>query len=429
MYGSRASGASSPSSHRRVAGSRHRRRVCRQEDTLAIAFRNHPAQGRQWQDAGHNKRRKSDHLLIPSFVLTMISSKEVMNTADRLEAVELASEAANQKGEDEGNVKQCASCGQSSGALKKCMACKSVWYCGVSCQKGHRKAHKQECKRIEKELKGEKKQEEGKESKATGQMEEEMFSLWKPKPRKVCPICMCLLPTQTTLTTYFSCCGTTVCCGCAFGTELAAKDIKAETAGGEGIELHIPSPQNVTMHFACPFCRTEGPKTDEEIINQIQKRLQMNDGDAMEYLALHYRDGMLGLPVDEAKCLELMHKAADHGSLGACYDLGVRYCGKPGSGVPLDFQKGVMYWTRGAVRGDLTCRFNLGMFAMNMGDMHLAARHFELLLRVATKMLRSVALISLSAASLVRMNLSASFAQSLKLAKKKLTNEKTTSDI
>ena len=49
----------------------------------------------------------------------------------------------------------CASCHTSnSGAnLKLCTACKSVSYCNVDCQKAHRKDHKKECKRIEKERK------------------------------------------------------------------------------------------------------------------------------------------------------------------------------------------------------------------------------------------------------------------------------------
>ena len=51
--------------------------------------------------------------------------------------------------------KSCASCGQrgSDCRLKKCTACKSVWYCNVTCQKAHRKAHRKECKRIEEERK------------------------------------------------------------------------------------------------------------------------------------------------------------------------------------------------------------------------------------------------------------------------------------
>ena len=44
----------------------------------------------------------------------------------------------------------CASCGKTGADLKRCTACKRVWYCDVTCQRKHRKAHRDECKRIEK---------------------------------------------------------------------------------------------------------------------------------------------------------------------------------------------------------------------------------------------------------------------------------------
>ncbi len=44
----------------------------------------------------------------------------------------------------------CASCGKTGADLKRCTACKRVWYCDVTCQRNHRKTHRDECKRIEK---------------------------------------------------------------------------------------------------------------------------------------------------------------------------------------------------------------------------------------------------------------------------------------
>lgn len=44
----------------------------------------------------------------------------------------------------------CASCGKTGADLKRCTACKRVWYCNVTCQRKHRKDHRDECKRIEK---------------------------------------------------------------------------------------------------------------------------------------------------------------------------------------------------------------------------------------------------------------------------------------
>ena len=50
--------------------------------------------------------------------------------------------------------KICASCGKSDDAegLKQCTACYSVWYCNVTCQRDHRKAHKSKCREIAAEL-------------------------------------------------------------------------------------------------------------------------------------------------------------------------------------------------------------------------------------------------------------------------------------
>ena len=335
---------------------RHRRRVCKQEDTPP----SNPKARNGHTCTASNKRRRSDHLL------KMNSSKEAMNVADRLEAAELASD--NQKGEDEDMVKQCASCGKSSNALKKCTACKSAWYCNVSCQKAHRKAHKKGCKRIEKDLRGEQ-MKKGGERKANGKMEEEKFGLWNPKPREVCPICMCLLPIQRILTWYASCCGKQICGACIHAQGRAVIKINAEKSDGAQ-----------QMDFLCPFCRMPPPGENdhEEIIGRLQSRIEIKDGFAMQELAVHYKKGEHGLPVDEAKCLDLLHRAADHGSAEACDHLSTHYLFPP-PGVPQDCQKSLMYLKRGATAGGLACRFNLGMVAWNnMGDKSLAARHWRI---------------------------------------------------
>ena len=46
--------------------------------------------------------------------------------------------------------KLCSACGKTSDAVKKCTACKCVWYCDTMCQKKRRKEHIKECKRIKK---------------------------------------------------------------------------------------------------------------------------------------------------------------------------------------------------------------------------------------------------------------------------------------
>ena len=56
-------------------------------------------------------------------------------------------------------VETCANCGKEAGdtvRLKNCTACRLVKYCGVDCQRAHRKQHKMACKKRAAELKDEK---------------------------------------------------------------------------------------------------------------------------------------------------------------------------------------------------------------------------------------------------------------------------------
>ena len=62
-------------------------------------------------------------------------------------------------GADDGDeVYACANCGKlgsNNVKLKDCTACRLVKYCGVDCQKAHRKRHKKICKQRAAELKDE----------------------------------------------------------------------------------------------------------------------------------------------------------------------------------------------------------------------------------------------------------------------------------
>ena len=60
--------------------------------------------------------------------------------------------AENAKKDKAKPAKFCSSCGKESDTLKKCTACKCVWYCDKDCQKNHRREHKEECRRVKTEL-------------------------------------------------------------------------------------------------------------------------------------------------------------------------------------------------------------------------------------------------------------------------------------
>ena len=61
-------------------------------------------------------------------------------------------ESAEKKDDDTEPTKLCSACGKESDTLKKCTACKCVWYCDVACQKRHRNEHRKECNRVKKEV-------------------------------------------------------------------------------------------------------------------------------------------------------------------------------------------------------------------------------------------------------------------------------------
>jgi len=76
----------------------------------------------------------------------------------------------------------CANCGSKGGGdtvkLKDCTACRLVKYCGVECQKAHRKQHKKACKQRAAQLK-----------------DEQLYSQGLERPEgDSCPICTLPIP-------------------------------------------------------------------------------------------------------------------------------------------------------------------------------------------------------------------------------------------
>jgi TPR repeat protein len=84
---------------------------------------------------------------------------------------------------------------------------------------------------------------------------------------------------------YFVCCGKGVCGGCIHSCRESGNDHK------------------------CPFCNSEGGKTDEEQVEQIMKRVDANDPASIYLLArYYYYGGLNGVQQDHAKAMELFTK-------------------------------------------------------------------------------------------------------------------------
>ena len=299
--------------------------------------------------------------------ITMLSTKEHATTAEQLGSMSLGASAERKDNDEiEPNVenattptKLCSACGKKSDALMKCRNCMCVWYCDKECQNRHWKEHKIECRRIKKEL-----DERGGKLDLGTEVDIGPTCIGKLPPREECPICMQVLPIPARLQTYFPCCGKTICCGCDHQHLMKIK----ERAKRE------QKRQQVT----CPFCRTSVPRSDEDYLVNLRKRVELNDPDALCLMALHYGYGHYGLPVDQTKCIELLREAADGlGDPEAQYQLGDFHCfGK--MGLEQNEEESLRYTKKAAECGHLLARHNLGCTENENGDIVAAMPHWRL---------------------------------------------------
>ena len=250
--------------------------------------------------------------------------------------------------EDADKNKFCSWCGKESNTVKKCNGCKCVWYCDVGCRDRHRREHKKECKLIKKEL-----------DKRGGKLdlgtELDFGPLGKVPPREECPICMRVLPIHPMLHNYFDCCGKFICGGCNYQHQMKS---------GDGLRT-------------CAFCRTTLPKSEEEILARLNKRVERKDPKALCLMAMHFGLGELGLPVDQTKCIDLLRQSAGLGFPDAQYQLGI-FHHRGEMGLEQNEEEARKYYQEAAEEGYLMSRHNLGCSQADSGDHVAAIRHWRL---------------------------------------------------
>ncbi|EJK76179.1 hypothetical protein THAOC_02075, partial [Thalassiosira oceanica] len=240
----------------------------------------------------------------------------------------------------------CANCGkQGSDAvkLKDCMACRLVKYCGVDCQKAHRKQHKKVCKRRATELK-----------------DEQLYSQGHERPEgDFCPICTLPIPLPMEEHSGFNvCCMKRICGGC---------NLAAQKRG---------------MHD-CAFCRAPLPENDADSMAMVQARVRKNDAEAINYLGEKYCHGHLGLQKDVRKGVELYTEAAELGSIQALFNLGAAYYF--GNGVEKNTAKVVELYEKAAMHGHVESRCNLGCSEGQKQEHDRAVRHFMISAKMGDK--------------------------------------------
>ncbi len=240
---------------------------------------------------------------------------------------------------------RCASCGIAGDddiKLKNCTACKLVKYCGVECQRNHRKQHKRACKK-----------------QAAVLRDELLFKQPESTHLGDCPICLLPIPIATSDETMaysiYSCCSKLVCTACGVANALRE------------IEERLPS--------RCPFCRTLYQSTDEIIdlnekidLNKTMKRVKVNDP-----LALHNM-GMKSFNAgDYATATEYFEKAAELGNIESHFAISVAY--DKGQGVETNIKKAIYHAEQAAIGGHPNARHSLGMWEEANGNID-AVEHF-----------------------------------------------------
>jgi len=235
-----------------------------------------------------------------------------------------------------GGDEACATCGKLGSdavKLKNCNACRLVKYCGVDCQRAHRKQHKKACKQRVAELK-----------------DEQLYSQGHERPEgDFCPICTLPIPLPMGHHSVFrACCMQKICNGC---------DIAAKKRGMDD----------------CPFCRTPLPENYTVGQALLQARVEKKDPVAINELGEAYCHGELGLQQDTRKAVELWKEAAELGSIDALYNLGVAY--EYGHCVHQDRAKAAEFYEKSAMQGCVDARCNLGSYEGQEGNPDRAVRH------------------------------------------------------
>jgi len=260
-----------------------------------------------------------------------------MSTSINTDAIDAVTEGINRVGILDSEINKCVNCGkEGSEVTNTCNKCNSVMYCNAACKKKHRHKHKKQCQRRLAEMR-----------------DELLFT--QPKRAEDCPICFLRLPSLGTGHIYMPCCGKVLCSGC----------MCTPVYDDQG---------NVIKEKTCPFCRTPVPTSNKETIKRFEKRMELNDPRAIYNMGIYYAKGMYGLRPNQAKMLELYHRAAELDDVDAYFS--IAYCYRNGRGVEHDMEKAIYYYELGTMRGDIHARYNLGLLEGRAGNMDRALRHW-----------------------------------------------------
>ena len=111
------------------------------------------------------------------------------------------------------------------------------------------------------------------------------------------------------------------------------------------------------------------PKTQEEGVQNLMKRVKVNDPAAIR---------LMGKKRDDEQCyekaFEYWKKAAELGDMMAHYNLSIMY--HKGEGVEKDMKRAIHHLEVAAIGGHAIARFNLGCIESENGKMNRAIKHW-----------------------------------------------------
>jgi hypothetical protein len=334
---------------------------------------------------------------------------------------------ASEKNADGDAPGTCAACGKSAldlqidkggigeesrARLKCCTACFSVRYCGVPCQKKHRKQHRKEC------------EENANKRRAFNDalLEKEISSdITHLPPQPDCDLCMYMMPPGMTASKFLGCCGKIICRAC-FSRSAAPgfMDLMKMYGGKEShsVEERMRAMMQVFGEGGscsketqgsrrCPFCRSSDDMVQytkehhakrERCLESIADK--GNSRAVLELAQVHQRgfsaaalansnasddsifastgNVMRGNITHEGgmKALEYFNKAADMDNADAYYVLSNKYR------LAYNADDYFLCLSKAVNLGSIEARDDLAMLAMQKKQKHIAMEHYKILAAV-----------------------------------------------
>lgn len=314
---------------------------------------------------------------------------------------------ASSKNADGDAPEKCATCGKSvfdlqkgktgeenRARLKCCTACFSVRYCGVPCQKKHRKQHRKEC------------EENAKNRRAFNDalLEKEISSdITVLPPRPDCDLCMHLMPPGIEASKFLGCCGKIICRAC-----FARSSAPEFWSMMNGESTVMQTMQNMlglcSQERRCPFCRSpddiiQFTKTEYAKRERCLESLA-NKGNSRAVLELawvHQKGVSAAALVNacdenlvtsenelipgkgnrsqesDTIALEYFNKAADLGNADAYYELSKKHRAEYNAD---DY---FLCLSKAVNLGCIEARDDLAMLAMQKKQKHIAMEHYKIL--------------------------------------------------